>query len=214
MKNFAIIGAAGYIAPRHLDAIRATGNRLVAAVDPHDSVGILDSYFPDCSFFTEIERFDRHLEKLRRLGEDEKVDYVTVCSPNYLHDAHVRLGLRVQAHAICEKPLVANSWNLDGLAQIEQESGKRVYTVLQLRVHPALIALRDKLLATPKGEKFEVDLTYVTRRGTWYLHSWKGNEEKSGGIVQNIGIHFFDLLMWYFGGVERSDVHLLGRKRA
>jgi UDP-N-acetyl-2-amino-2-deoxyglucuronate dehydrogenase len=214
MKNFAIIGAAGYIAPRHFDAIRATGNRLVAAVDPHDSVGLLDSYFPDCSFFTEIERFDRHLEKLRRMGESEKVDYVTICSPNYLHDAHARLALRVKAHAICEKPLVANSWNLDGLAQIEQESGQRVYTVLQLRVHPALIALRKRLLETPRDQKFEVDLTYVTRRGTWYLYSWKGDEEKSGGIVQNIGIHFFDLLMWYFGGVERSEVHLLGRKRA
>lgn len=214
MKNFALIGAAGYIAPRHLDAIRATGNRLVAAVDPHDSVGLLDSYFPQCSFFTEIERFDRHLEKLRRMGDEEKVDYVSICSPNYLHDAHARLALRVGADAICEKPLVANSWNLDGLAQIEQETGRRVYTVLQLRVHPALIALRQKLLDNPTGEKHVVDLTYVTRRGTWYQYSWKGNEEKSGGIVQNIGIHFFDLLMWYFGGAEHSEVHLMGRSRA
>ncbi len=214
MANFAIIGVAGYIAPRHLDAVRDTGHRVVAAVDPHDSVGILDSYFPECSFFTEIERFDRHLEKLRRTDHGDRVDYVSICSPNYLHDAHARLALRLRAHAICEKPLTANSWNLDGMAEIEQEMGKRVYTVLQLRVHPDLIALRERLIAARDGSKRDVVLTYVTRRGTWYHYSWKGDEEKSGGIVLNIGVHFFDLLMWLFGPVERSEVHVRGRSRA
>ncbi len=212
MANFALIGAAGYIAPRHLEAIQATGNQLVAAIDPHDSVGILDSYFPACSFFTEIERFDRHLEKERRLDRGGRVDYVSVCSPNYLHDAHVRLALRVKAHAICEKPLAANPWGLDGLIEIEQECQKRVYTVLQLRVHPALVALRERLRAEP-DKHHDVVLTYVTKRGKWYHYSWKGDLGKSGGIVLNIGVHFFDLLMWLFGPVQSSEVHVLDSQR-
>lgn len=213
MANFALIGAAGYIAPRHMEAIRATGNDLIAAVDPHDSVGILDSYFPDCSFFTEIERFDRHLEKLRRSGDEARVHYLSVCSPNYLHDAHVRLALRVKAHAICEKPLAANPWGLDGLEEIEAETGCRVYTVLQLRVHPALVALRERL-RSESGPRREVVLSYVTRRGRWYQYSWKGDSGKSGGVVLNIGVHFFDLLMWLFGPAEASEVHELGQTRA
>ena len=213
MANFALIGAAGYIAPRHMEAIRATGNDLIAAVDPHDSVGILDSYFPDCSFFTEIERFDRHLEKLRRSGDEARVHYLSVCSPNYLHDAHVRLALRVKAHAICEKPLAANPWGLDGLEEIEAETGCRVYTVLQLRVHPALVALRERL-RSESGPRREVVLSYITRRGRWYQYSWKGDTGKSGGVVLNIGVHFFDLLMWLFGPAEASEVHELGQTRA
>jgi UDP-N-acetyl-2-amino-2-deoxyglucuronate dehydrogenase len=212
MKNFALTGLAGYIAPRHLRAIQDTGNRLVAAVDPHDSVGIIDSYFPEAAFFTEIERFDRHISKLRRRGSDEAVDYVTVCAPNHLHDAHIRLALRVDAHAICEKPLVLNPWNLDHLQEIEEESGRRVNTILQLRVHPALLALRDKI-RSQNGTRHSVRLTYITSRGTWYRYSWKGDETKSGGIATNIGIHFFDLLMWLFGGVEQSQVHIRETER-
>ncbi len=208
MKNFALIGAAGYIAPRHLQAIHETGNRLVAAVDKHDSVGILDRYFREARFFTEIERFDRHLEKLRHHNSDERVDYVSIATPNYLHDAHVRLALRLQADAICEKPLVINPWNVDQLSDLEQETGRRVYTILQLRVHPQLVALKKKLDALGKGQRADVTLTYVTRRGAWYPVSWKGNPEKSGGVMMNIGIHFFDLFMWLFGGVEESQVHL------
>ncbi len=206
-KNFAITGLAGYIAPRHLRAINDTGSRLVAAVDPHDSVGVIDSYFPGAAFFTEIERFDRHISKLLRRNDEEKVDYVTICSPNHLHDAHIRLALRVGAHAICEKPLVLNPWNLDLLEELEQESDKTINTVLQLRVHPDLLALRDRL-AKQDARRRSVRLTYVTSRGKWYRYSWKGDAEKSGGMATNIGIHFFDLLMWLFGGVERSDVHL------
>jgi UDP-N-acetyl-2-amino-2-deoxyglucuronate dehydrogenase len=212
MKNFALTGLAGYIAPRHLRAIQDTGNRLVAAVDPHDSVGIIDSYFPEAAFFTEIERFDRHISKLRRRGSDEAVDYVTVCAPNHLHDAHIRLALRVDAHAICEKPLVLNPWNLDHLQEIEEESGRRVNTILQLRVHPALLALRD-MIRSQNGTRHSVRLTYITSRGTWYRYSWKGDETKSGGIATNIGIHFFDLLMWLFGGVEQSQVHIRETER-
>ncbi len=207
MANFALVGAAGYIAPRHLDAIRDTGNQLIAACDPHDSVGILDSYFPECAFFTEIERFDRHLERLIRTGEDTRVHYMSICSPNYLHDAHARFALRLGADAICEKPLTANAWNLDGLADVEQRTGKRVYTVLQLRVHPQLVALRERLRANPDA-RYEVVLTYVTKRGRWYFHSWKGDEGKSGGVTLNIGVHFFDLLMWLFGAQVSSEVHL------
>lgn len=207
-KNFAIIGVGGYVAPRHLRAIKDTGNRLVAAVDPKDSVGVLDSHFDDVRFFVEFERFDRHLEKLRRQGEDKRVHYVSICSPNFLHDAHVRFALRVNADAICEKPLVLNPWNIDALAELEQESGHRVFTILQLRVHPALIALRQKLLAEPPGKKHDVRLTYITTRGLWYLVSWKGQVERSGGLATNIGIHFFDLLVWLFGPVERNEVHL------
>jgi UDP-N-acetyl-2-amino-2-deoxyglucuronate dehydrogenase len=209
MKNFAITGVAGYIAPRHLTAIQDTGNRLVAAVDPHDAVGLLDKYAFDVRFFTEFERFDRHLEKLRRGPEEQRVQYVSICSPNHLHDAHIRLALRVGADAICEKPLVINPWNLDALQEIERETGRRVRTILQLRVHPQLMALRERLLAEP-SKRHDVSLTYITARGSWYDVSWKGNDERSGGIVTNIGIHFFDLLIWLFGSVRRSEVHLRG----
>jgi UDP-N-acetyl-2-amino-2-deoxyglucuronate dehydrogenase len=213
MKNFAITGIAGYIAPRHLQAIKDTGNQLVAAVDPNDSVGILDKYFPDVSFFTEFERFDRHLEKLRREGSHHKVDYLTICSPNNLHDAHIRLALRVGAHAICEKPLVLNPWNLDALQELEHESSARVFTVLQLRVHPALVELKAKLAKEKSKKKHEVVLSYITSRGLWYYFSWKGVVEKSGGIATNIGIHFFDLLMWLFGDAQSSVLHLKENKR-
>jgi UDP-N-acetyl-2-amino-2-deoxyglucuronate dehydrogenase len=212
VKNFAITGVAGYIAPRHLQAIRDTGNRLVAASDPHDAVGILDRYFQDVAYFAEFERFDRHLEKLRRKPASEHVHYVTICSPNYLHDAHARLALRVGADAICEKPLVINPWNLDGLQELERETGRRIFTILQLRVHPALLALRQSLAAAP-GKKHDVVLTYCTSRGRWYHYSWKGNPERSGGLACNIGIHFFDLLMWFFGGVQRSEVHHMDKQR-
>ncbi len=205
--NFAVIGAAGYIAPRHLRAIRDTGNRLVAAVDPNDSVGLLDQFSFDVRFFTEIERFDRHLEKLRRGPESERVQYVSICSPNYLHDAHCRLALRVQANAICEKPLVINPWNLDALQEIEAEYQGKINTVLQLRLHPALLALREKLNMNPSGHKHQVVLTYVTARGAWYHTSWKGYPDKSGGIATNIGIHLFDLLIWLFGKAETIEVN-------
>lgn len=212
-RNFAITGVAGYIAPRHLKAIHDTGNRLIAATDPHDAVGILDRFAFDVRFFTEFERFDRHLEKLRRGPEASRVHYLTICSPNYLHDAHIRLALRVGAHAICEKPLVINPWNLDALEELEHESGNRVFTILQLRVHPQLIALRDRLRAEP-GRRHQVRLTYVTARGGWYHVSWKGRPDRSGGIVTNIGIHFFDLLTWLFGPVRKSEVHLRDEDRA
>lgn len=214
MKNFAITGVAGYIAPRHLKAIKDTGNRLIAAFDPHDSVGILDQFSPDTAFFTEFERFDRHLEKLRKGAEEERIDYLTICSPNNLHDAHIRLALRIGADAICEKPLVLNPWNLDALQKLEEEYGRRVYTILQLRVHPSLIALKEKLvtrhssLVTGSRTKYEVSLTYITSRGLWYDFSWKGDPKKSGGVATNIGVHFFDLLTWYFGKPVLSEVHL------
>ena len=198
-KNFAAIGVAGYIAPRHLRAIRDTGNRLVAAVDINDSVGVLDQYSKNVRFFTEIERFDRHLEKLRRLGEEARLHYVSIMSPNYLHDAHCRLALRVNAHVICEKPLVINPWNLDQLAVIEAESKGKINTVLQLRVHPSLLALKNKIEQGAENHQYDVRLTYITGRGPWYNVSWKGIPEKSGGIATNIGIHFFDLLGWLFG---------------
>ena len=208
MKNFAITGVAGYIAPRHLQAIKETGNNLVAAVDPHDSVGILDRYFPGTSFFTEFERFDRHLEKLRRIHSDEKTDYLSICSPNNLHDAHIRLALRVGADAICEKPLVLNPWNLDQLQEIEQETGKKVYTILQLRAHPALVAIKKELDKKKSERKHDVVLTYITSRGPWYNYSWKGREEVSGGVATNIGIHFFDMLIWMFGSVQKNHLFL------
>jgi UDP-N-acetyl-2-amino-2-deoxyglucuronate dehydrogenase len=214
VKNFAMTGVAGFVAPRHLAAIQETGNRLIAAVDPHDAVGILDRYGFDVRFFTEIERFDRHLEKLRRGGGDGRVDYVSICSPNYLHDAHIRLALRVGAHVICEKPLVINPWNLDALEEVERETGGRVNTVLQLRLHPDLIALRDRLRTEKPSALHEVCLTYVTARGSWYDVSWKGSPERSGGVVTNIGIHFFDLLIWLFGEVRACEVHLHDRRRA
>lgn len=205
-KRFSLIGAAGYIAPRHMTAIRDTGNDLVAALDPNDSVGIIDSYFPEAHFFTEFERFDRHLDKLRRTGKG--VDYVSIASPNYLHDSHMRFALRSGADAICEKPLVLNPWNIDGLKEIEADTGRRIHTILQLRLHPAIIALRKKVLTAPADRKFDVDLTYVTSRGNWYLQSWKGDEKKSGGIATNIGVHFYDMLHFVFGGVQESIVHL------
>ena len=211
--NFAITGVAGYVAPRHLRAIKDTGNRLVAAVDPSDSVGILDRFSFDVKFFREIERFDRHLDKLRRAPEEQRVHYVTICSPNYLHDAHVRLALRNGAHAICEKPLVINPWNLDALEEIEKETGKRIYTVLQLRTHPALVELKRKLDSAQKDGRHEVQLTYITGRGGWYHVSWKGSEERSGGIATNIGIHFFDLLLWLFGPMNHCELHLSDAKR-
>jgi UDP-N-acetyl-2-amino-2-deoxyglucuronate dehydrogenase len=213
VKNFAITGVAGYIAPRHLKAIKDTGNRLIAAIDPHDAVGVLDRFSFELRFFTEIERFDRHLEKLKRGPEDGRVHYITICSPNYLHDAHIRVALRVGAHAICEKPLVINPWNLDALTDLEHETGNRIWTVLQLRVHPQLIALRERLRAE-RGRRHDVCLTYVTGRGRWYEVSWKGIEERSGGIVTNIGIHFFDLLVWLFGPVSACHVHLREGRRA
>ena len=212
-KNFAVVGAGGYIAPRHLKAIRDTGNRLVAAADSKDSVGVLDQFGFDVRFFTEIERLDRHLEKLKRGPESERVHYVTVCSPNYLHDAHCRLALRVNADVICEKPLVINPWNLDALEAVERETGRQIFTVLQLRVHPKLMELKAKL-EREKGTMHHVDLAYVTSRGRWYDVSWKGDAYKSGGIPTNIGIHFFDMLVWLFGGVKSAKVELSESRRA
>jgi UDP-N-acetyl-2-amino-2-deoxyglucuronate dehydrogenase len=208
MKNFAVIGVGGYIAPRHLSAIQETGNRLVAAVDPNDSVGILDRYSYEVRYFREIERFDRHLDKLRRGPEGDRIDWVTICSPNYLHDAHIRLALRNGADVICEKPIVINPWNLDALQQLEAETGRRVYTVLQLRIHPQLVALRERLRVRTPSDRARVSLTYVTSRGPWYHVSWKGSDEKSGGIATNIGVHFFDLLIWLFGKPVRFTLSI------
>lgn len=206
MKNFALIGAAGFVAPRHMKAIKETGNNLVAALDKHDNVGVLDSYFPNADFFTEFERFDRHLDKLKRKGQS--VDYVSICSPNYLHDSHIRFALKHGADAICEKPLVLNPWNVDALAEIEKETGRKIFTILQLRLHPTLIALRDKIQNGPKDKVYDVDLRYITSRGNWYHRSWKGENTKSGGIATNIGIHFFDMLIWIFGGVKVNEVKI------
>ncbi len=212
MKNFVLIGAAGYIAPRHLKAIKETGNRLVAAFDPFDSVGILDSYFPNTDFFTEFERFDRHVEKLKREGTN--IDHVTICSPNYLHDAHIRFGLRHGADVICEKPVVLNPWNIDALQQIESETQRRVFTILQLRLHPSVIKLKEMVEASNPEQRFAVDLQYITSRGKWYHYSWKGDPNKSGGIATNIGVHFFDMLSWIFGGVLENSVEYLENDRA
>lgn len=206
MKNFAIIGVAGYIAPRHLRAVKDTGNTLSAAYDIFDSVGIMDSFFPDASFFTEFELFDRHLSKMKREGSG--VDYVSICTPNYLHDAHIRYGLRLNADVICEKPLVLNPWNIDALAEAEKESGRRVNTILQLRLHDAIISLKNRVAAAPKDKVFDVDLTYITSRGNWYYTSWKGDERKSGGVATNIGVHFYDMLSWVFGDVKQNIVHV------
>lgn len=207
-KKFALIGAAGFIAPRHMRAIRDTGNELVAALDKSDSVGVIDSYFPDSAFFTEFERFDRHVEKLRR-KQQTHLDYVSICSPNYLHDAHVRFALRVGADAICEKPLVVNPWNIDPLAELETESGNRICVILQLRLHPTIIALKERVEQEKRDTKYDIDLTYITPRGRWYLQSWKGNVEKSGGVAMNIGVHFFDMLTWIFGRPDYSNVNVM-----
>ena len=213
MKNFALIGAAGYIAPKHMNAIHETGNQLVAAVDPHDCVGRIDSYFPDARFFTEIERFDRYLEKCRRGTEENRIKYVSICTPNYLHDAHIRLALRVRANAICEKPLVLSPWNLDAIAELEEEYGGHVYNVLQLRLIEKLRELRKELFSSSSGEKKDIVLSYVTRRGSWYDVSWKGDPKKSGGPSMNIGVHFFDLLLWLFGEAEHAELHLRETRR-
>lgn len=212
MKKFALIGAAGYIAPRHMKAIKETGNGLVAAMDPFDSVGVIDSYFPEAAFFTEFERFDRHLDKLRR--KDEKVDFISICSPNYLHDAHIRFGLRNESDVICEKPIVLNPWNLEALEQIEKESENKVYSILQLRLHPSIIALKKKVEEGLADKIYDIDLAYLTSRGQWYHHSWKGDNSKSGGVATNIGIHFYDMLMWIFGPPKACTVHLLDNDRA
>jgi UDP-N-acetyl-2-amino-2-deoxyglucuronate dehydrogenase len=206
-KNFALVGVGGYIAPRHLKAIKDTGNTLIAACDPSDSVGILDRFSYDVSYFREFERFDRHIEKLHRSMKDKRIHYVTICSPNYLHDAHMRFALRVGADAICEKPLVLNPWNLDLLSELEEETGHRIFTVLQLRLHPSIISLKEKLTAQKTAKKTDISLTYITSRGKWYLISWKGDIERSGGLATNIGIHFFDMLIWLYGPVVNSEVH-------
>ncbi len=207
MKNFALIGAAGYIAPRHLKAIKDTNNNLIAALDKFDSVGVMDSYFPNADFFVEFERFDRHIEKIKR-QQNINLDYVSICTPNYLHDSHIRMALRRGADAICEKPLVLNPWNVDALASIEKESGQNIYTILQLRLHPSIIALKEKIENGPKEKIYDVDLTYITSRGNWYDISWKGDKSKSGGIATNIGVHFYDMLSWIFGEVKTNIVHL------
>jgi UDP-N-acetyl-2-amino-2-deoxyglucuronate dehydrogenase len=212
MKKFALIGAAGYIAKRHMQAIKDTDNDLLAALDPSDSIGIIDSYFPSAAFFTEFERFDRHVELLKRGGN--KIDYVSICSPNYLHDAHMRFALRSGANAICEKPIVLNPWNIDALQEIEKETGNKIYTILQLRLHESIVALKKKVESAPPDKIFEFDLTYQTSRGSWYYSSWKGDLEKSGGIATNIGVHFFDMLSWVFGSVKRNDVHVHTHDRA
>jgi len=203
---FGLIGAAGYIAPRHMKAIRETGNCLVAALDRSDSVGIIDSYFPEADFFTEFERFDRHIDLKRRSGSP--IEYLSICSPNYLHDSHTRFALRSDANAICEKPLVLNPWNIDGLIDIEKDTGRKINTILQLRVHPSIVALKKKVATTDDKQKFEVDLTYITTRGKWYLQSWKGDIEKSGGIATNIGVHFYDMLHFVFGDLQENKVHV------
>ncbi|MGW8316995.1 MAG: Gfo/Idh/MocA family oxidoreductase, partial [Bacteroidales bacterium] len=211
-KYFALIGVAGYIAVRHVRAIKETGNRLVAALDRFDSVGFIDSYFPEADFFTEFERFDRHIAKLNRTGTH--VDYVSICSPNYLHDSHIRFALRNGADAICEKPLVLNPWNIDALKDYEKETGQKVWNILQLRHHPTIMALREKVSQAPADHLYDIDLTYITSRGNWYHYSWKGDTEKSGGVATNIGVHFFDMLIWIFGDVKVNVVHLLNKNKA
>lgn len=213
MKNFALIGASGYIAPRHLKAIKDTNNNLLAAYDKFDSVGIMDSFFPNADFFVEFERFDRHIEKLK-YEKNIKLDYVSICTPNYLHDSHIRMALRHGADAICEKPLVLNPWNIDALSKVEEETGQKVYNILQLRVHESIIELKKKIEAAPKDKIFDVDLTYLTSRGNWYYTSWKGDVNKSGGIATNIGVHFYDMLSWIFGDVKQNIVHIHEHDRA
>ena len=213
MKNFALIGAAGYIAPRHLKAIKDTNNNLIAALDKFDSVGIMDSYFPNADFFVEFERFDRHIEKIKR-QQGINLDYVSICTPNYLHDSHIRMALRRGADAICEKPLVLNPWNVDALSDIEKESGQSIHTILQLRLHPSIIQLKNKVDTENKKGKYDIDLTYITSRGNWYDISWKGDESKSGGVATNIGVHFYDMLSWIFGDVRENIVHLREKNKA
>lgn len=212
MKKFALIGAAGFIAPRHMKAIKDTNNTIIAAMDKFDSVGVLDSYFPDADFFTEFERFDRHVDKLKLQGKP--LDFVSICSPNYLHDSHIRFGLRNETDVICEKPLVLNPWNIDSLAELEKTSGKSIYNILQLRLHPSIIALKNKVNNGPKDKKYDVDLTYITSRGNWYFTSWKGDVGKSGGVATNIGVHFYDMLTWIFGSVQNNVVHIHEHDRA
>lgn len=212
MKNFALVGAAGYIAVRHLKAIKETNNNLVAALDPFDSVGIIDSYFPEADFFTEFERFDRHIYKLNR--EKRPVEFVSICSPNYLHDSHIRFALRQGADAICEKPLVLNPWNIEALKDYEKETGKKVYNVLQLRLHPSIIALKQKIENGDPDKIYDVDLSYITSRGKWYHFSWKGDSTKSGGVATNIGVHFYDMLSWIFGEVQMNQVHIRTETKA
>lgn len=212
MKNFALIGAAGYIAPRHMKAIKDTGNNLICALDKFDSVGIIDSYFPEADFFTEYERFDRHIDKLRR--RETKIDYVSICTPNYLHDAHIRFALKQNADAICEKPLVLNPWNIDALQEIENETGRKIFNILQLRLHPSIIELKKTINNAPEDKIHDIDLTYITSRGRWYHISWKGETEKSGGVATNIGVHFFDMLTWIFGKVKMNIVHLYEKDKA
>ena len=214
MKNFGIIGVGGYIAPRHLQAIRDAGGQVTCALDVNDSVGIIDSYFPDANFFTEFERFDRHIDKLRRQRKSEALDYMTICSPNYLHDSHIRFALRSGTNAICEKPVVLNPWNIDGLIEIERDTGYSVNTILQLRLHPSIIALKERIDGSPDKTKFDVDLTYITSRGQWYMQSWKGDEGKSGGIATNIGVHFYDMLHFLFGELQTNNVHMKSPTRA
>ncbi len=211
-KNFALIGAAGYVAPRHMKAIQDCGGNLHSALDKNDSVGVLDSYFPNTSFFTEFERFDRHIEKLKRQGVS--TDYISICSPNYLHDSHIRFALRSGANAICEKPLVLNPWNLDALNSFERETGKKIYTILQLRLHPEIKRLKERINREKREKKYEVELTYITSRGNWYYASWKGDEKKSGGITTNIGIHFFDVLGYLFGELRENKLHVYSHDRA
>jgi len=208
-KNFALIGAAGYVAPRHMKAIKITGNSLVAAFDPNDSVGVIDSYFPEAQFFKEFERFDRHVDKLHRNMSDQAIDYISICSPNYLHDSHMRFALRSKADAICEKPLVLNPWNIEGLMKIEKDTGNKINTILQLRLHPSIISLKNEIHNQNKTSKYEVDLTYITSRGNWYFQSWKGDIKKSGGIATNIGVHFFDMLHFVFGKIQKNEVHFI-----
>ncbi len=212
MKNFALIGAAGYIAPRHMRAIKDTGNQLIAALDPFDSVGIVDSYFPEADFFVEFERFDRHIDKLKRGGE--KLDYVSICSPNYLHDSHIRFGLRNGADVICEKPIVLNPWNIKNLREIEAETGQKIYNILQLRLHPSVLELKKKVEENKEDKIYDIDLTYLTSRGNWYYTSWKGDPRKSGGIATNIGVHFYDMLIWIFGDVKKNVVNIHSHDRA
>lgn len=212
VKNFALVGVAGYIAPRHVRAIKDTNNDLIATLDPFDSVGYLDNYFPNADYFYEFERFERHVDKLSRT--EKKIEYVSICSPNYLHDSHIRFALRHKAHAICEKPLVLNPWNIDALAEIEKETGKKIYNILQLRLHPSIISLKDKIDKGPKDKIYDIDLAYITSRGKWYDFSWKGNNQKSGGVATNIGVHFFDMLTWIFGDVKENIVHVYEEQRA